>query len=48
MNYLSTLEISKDLGISKRSVQSYCKEGFLPALVSLNKGKPSYTIEALS
>lgn len=48
MNYLSTLEISKDLGIPKRTVQSYCKEGFLPALVSLNKGKPCYKIEAHS
>jgi|688.fasta_scaffold00007_120 integrase len=48
MNYLSTLEVSKDLGIPKRTVQSYCKEGFLPALVSLNKGKPCYKIEAHS
>jgi integrase len=45
MSNLSAIEIAKDLGIPKRTVQSYCHDGFLPAVVTLSRGKPKYEVE---
>lgn len=45
MTNLSALEIAKDLGIPKRTVQNYCKEGFLPSIVTIYRGKPKYEVE---
>lgn len=45
MSNLSVLEVAIDLGIPKRTVQHYCKEGFLPSLVAIHRGKPRYEVE---
>ena len=30
--YITINEISKDLKIAERTIQKYCKEGFIPAI----------------
>lgn len=46
MVYLSTLEIAKDLGLAKITVQKYCQKGFLPAKLELVKNNTTYLIES--
>lgn len=46
MNHLTASEIAKDLGIPKRTVQNYCKSGFLPSAVTTYRGRPKYTIDS--
>ena len=45
MNYLSTQEIALELGLSKRTVQKYCKIGFLPANLKYIQGRAVYEVE---
>lgn len=42
---IDTAAIAKDLGVSTRTIQSYCKEGFLPANQYWENGKLIYRIE---
>lgn len=44
--YLSTDEIAKDMGLAKRTIQTYCKESFLPAKLVWLNGKTEYKIES--
>lgn len=45
MDYLSTKEVAKDLGINIRSVQNYCKEGLLPAVINYGDKRQTYKIQ---
>ena len=44
--HLVTLEyIAKDLNISLRTVQNYCKQGFLPAFKTFVNNKAKYQVD---
>ena len=45
MQYIGISEVAKDLNLSDRSVQRYCKEGFLPAKRIYANGKYIYLID---
>lgn len=45
MTYLDTDTIAKELGVSSRTVQNYCKNGFLPAERQWHKGKLLYKVD---
>ena len=46
MRYLMVDEVAKDLGITKRSVQRYCKLGLMPAEQIWIKNNAAYQIPA--
>lgn len=45
MTYLDTDNIAKELGVSSRTVQNYCKNGFLPAERQWSSGKLVYRVD---
>lgn len=45
MSYLTSNEVAKDLGINVRTVQMYCKEGFLPARLCFANSRTSYEVD---
>lgn len=45
MLYLSLKDVATDLGISLRTVQLYCKDGFLPAITYTKDGKQKYQVD---
>jgi len=45
MQYLTVDQIAQDLGINKRTVQQYCREGFLQASKSIRNRAHSYQVE---
>lgn len=45
MQYLTSDQIAQDLGIHKRTVQQYCREGFLPATKTIKNRAHSYQVE---
>jgi|GEM_PF-6762046 len=46
MSTLTIADIASDLRLSPRTVQRYCKEGFLPARLSINQSQLSYEIDS--
>ncbi len=46
MNHLTAIEIARDLGIPKRTVQNYCRIGFLPSAVTIYRGRPKHTVDS--
>jgi integrase len=46
MNKLDTVTIAKELGTSTRTIQNYCKSGFLPSETQWFKGKVVYLVDA--
>jgi integrase len=45
MQYLTSDQIAQDLGINKRTVQQYCREGFISATKTIRNRSHSYQIE---
>ncbi|MDD9898794.1 MAG: tyrosine-type recombinase/integrase [Candidatus Melainabacteria bacterium] len=45
MTYLDTDTIAKKLGLSSRTIQNYCKDGFLPSERQWQHGKLTYQID---
>ena len=45
MQYLTIPQIALDLGIPRRTVQNYAKEGFLPAITRFHEGLNRYVVE---
>ncbi|MDD9898434.1 MAG: tyrosine-type recombinase/integrase [Candidatus Melainabacteria bacterium] len=44
--YLTAAEVAKDLGIPTRTVQNYCRTGFLPARITYYKNRKQYSINS--
>ncbi len=45
MQHLTSDQIAQDLGINKRTIQQYCREGFLPATKTIRNRAHSYQVE---